>query len=508
MLFLSKNIRTLLTVKYTLVVALLMLMYSAVNLVYQYNYLKNQVDLNLKEDLEIIQEILLTNELIINPLHRLPDHHPKPYERFVEIWSDSGTVLYHSSAFQFEMLPHPPKPERYSQEPRYFSLQFPSGKKWRTIAAMVVTPKDRRIVRISMSEEHLSDQLLEIFIFMSLLTPLFLVIAVSTGYFLARQALKPIDTMVVQAKKIGAENLRERLTVINPNDELGNLATVTNELLDRIQLSFQQLKNFTADASHELRTPLTAMRSVGEVGLQSGQSPEYYREVIGSMLEENNRLTHLIDSLLFLSKADSEKLTLTLEEFDLFEFLEETKDILLILAEEKRQQMYVECSEHIQITADKRLLRRAVLNLIDNAIKYTPEAGNIIVTGKVIETSEKLVGQAFLPVKKIDLNQKRQTGMSVPPNNNIFQKSLISNSTIRISVADTGIGIPEEHAEKIFDRFYRLDKDRSRETGGVGLGLSIVQWIMSVHNGSVRVESKENGSVFIIELPNHHIKSR
>lgn len=465
--FLFRNIRTLLTVKYTLVVALLMFVYSAINLGYQYYYLSKQVDLNLEEDLEIIQEILLTNEVIINPRQELSNHHPKPYERFVEIWTDSGKALYHSSAFEFETHPPPPKPEKYFMEPRYFSFQFPNGENWRTIGAKVVTSKGHRIVRISMSEEHLYNQLVEIFSFMSLLTPLFLVFAVVTGYFLARQALKPIETMVIQAKRIGTENLRERLTVINPNDELGNLATVTNELLDRIHRSFQQLKNFTADASHELRTPLTAMRSVGEVGLQPGQSPEYYREVIGSMLEENNRLTHLVDSLLFLSKADSEKLVLKVEEFDLWEFLEETKNILLILAEEKQQQMLVECSENISTVADKILLRRAVLNLIDNAIKYTPIKGIITITG------------------------------AVQP-----------NRTITIAVEDTGVGIPQEFTEKIFDRFFRLDKDRSRETGGVGLGLSIVHWIMSVHNGTVHVKNKVHGSTFILEFPARSNHSR
>lgn len=460
MSFIQRNIRTLLTVKYAAVVALLMFMYSAVNLLYQYAYLREQTDLNLKEDLEIIEEILVTNEVIISPLHKRSDHLPKPYERFVEIWSEDGMVLYHSSAFRTETLPPPPRPERYTQEPRFFSFTFPDGDRWRTIGIRLETPNGIRIVRISMSEQHLFDQLWDIFRFMSLITPFFLLFAVLTGYLLARQALAPIDQMMLQARRIGAENLRERLTVANPKDELGQLAVVTNDLLDRIQRSFEQLKHFTADASHELRTPLTAMRSVGEVGLQPGQPAEAYREVIGSMLEENNRLTHLVDSLLFLSKADAGTAVLRLETFPADQFLQGSADILAVLAEEKGQILSVEVAEPLLISADKTMLRRAVMNLIDNAVKYTPTGGRIAVTAW--RTAD---GRAA------------------------------------IAVSDSGPGIPADQRERIFDRFVRLEKDRSRESGGTGLGLSIVQWVMRMHHGTVRVADSNDGSTFILELP-------
>jgi len=454
------NIRTRLTVRYTLVVALLMFLYSGLNLLFQYYYLSDQIDLTLKEDLEIIQDFLISNTIISSPLGRIPDHQPKSYERFVEIWTENGVALYHSSAFSEEILPPPPNPKRYSSEPRIFTFQFPSGERWRTIGAVVTTANERLIVRISMSEAHLYSQLLDIFGFMSLMTPLFLIGAVATGYFLARKSLKPIDMMTAQAKKIDVEKLHERLTVINPDDELGHLATVTNGLLDRIQQSFEQLRRFTSDASHELRTPLTAMRSVGEVGLQPGKSPEEYREVIGSMLEETGRLTHLINGLLFLSKAESEKLTLKIEEFNLVHFLEETCEMLRVLAEEKRQEMSVRCERSCTIRADKSLLRCAVLNLIDNAIKYTPDHGSIIITASA------------------SLSHRRS-----------------------ITISDTGLGIPETDREFIFERFYRLERDRSGSTDGVGIGLSIVQKIVKLHGGNITVHSDDHGTSFIIDLP-------
>lgn len=456
----SRNIRTVLTLKYTLVVALLMLIYSGINLGYQYYYLNKQLDLDLKEDFEIVQEILATNKLIINPLHYITNHYPKPYERFVEIWSDSGTVLYHSAAFEFEQFPSPPDIKQYTYQPQYFSLQSTSGKQWRTIAAIVSTPQSDRIVRISMDKDYVYSQLFDIFLFMTYLTPLFLIVAVSTGYFLARQALKPIDVMVIQLKRINTKNLDERLTILNPNDELGNLAMVINELLNRIKQAFEQLKNFTADASHELRTPLTAMRSVGEVGLLPGQPAEYYREVIGSMLEENARLTRLVDSLLLLSKADSGRIEIQKEKLDLLPFIKESIELVSILAEEKRQKIQVEGKQEVYANVDKILFRQALLNLIDNAIKYTPVDGIIIL--------RNYLDEAKLPV---------------------------------IEVADNGPGIPQEHQGKIFDRFYRVEKDRSRETGGAGLGLAIVQWVVSVHQGDISVESSSSGTLFRIKLP-------
>jgi heavy metal sensor kinase len=454
------NIRTRLTLRYTLVVALLMFFYSGLNLLFQYFYLSDQIDLTLKEDLEIVQDILVSNEKISSPFRLIPDHHPKPYERYVEIWTVNGVSLYHSSAFTEEMLPPPPNPDRYSSEPRIFTFQFPSGERWRTIGALVTTASERRIVRISMSEAHLFGQMLDIFGFMSLVTPLFLIAAVATGYFLARKTLKPIDTMVAQAKKIDAENLHERLTVLNPDDELGNLATVTNGLLDRIQQSFEQLRRFTTDASHELRTPLTAMRSVGEVGLQPGKKSEEYREVIGSMLEETGRLTHLVDCLLFLSKAESEKIKPAIEDFNLLDFLENIGDMLQVLAEEKSQSITARGDRELTIRADKSLLRRAVLNLIDNAIKYTPEHGSIHLT-------------VFAP----------------------------SSDRRCITVADTGPGIPETERAMIFERFYRLERDRSNGTDGVGIGLSIVQWIVRLHGGTITLDANVHGASFTINLP-------
>jgi signal transduction histidine kinase len=201
------------------------------------------------------------------------------------------------------------------------------------------------------------------------------------------------------------------------------------------------------------------MRSVGEVGLQQSTTVDEFREVIGSMLEENQRLTHLIDSLLLLSKADSGRTALKIERHNINQLIAECIELLSILAEEKKLILTFVDTALIFAEVDKLLLRRALINLIDNAIKYTPQFGSVT----------------------ISLEQKL--------------------NTVLINVQDTGIGIPQEHHEKLFDRFYRVDKDRSRETGGTGLGLAIVKWIVSVHGGSVSLKSLPKGSIFVLELP-------
>jgi len=455
-----KDIRTQLTFNFTIVLTFLLLVYAVINLTFQHNYLKRQLDLNLKEDFEIVEELLVTNEVIINPFLTESDHVPQPYERFVEIWSLDGRMLYHSSAFQFEELPPAPNPGRYGDTLQYFSFHFPGGEQWRTIGAIVRTPHGDRIVRISMSEGHIRAQILEFVEFLLLISPFFFLFTVGSGYLLARQSLKPIDIMIDQVRSFDASKIEDRLHILNPVDELGNLAGVLNDLLNRLQTAFEQLKRFTADASHELRTPLTVMRSVGEVALQGSHQNVTYREAIGSMLEENNRLTRLIDCLLFLSKADSNAVALSADEFDLIELIKETQDILSVLSDEKKQTITFRSDQTLSIIADKTLLRRAIINLLDNAIKYSPRGGEININA-----------------------------------------SAVPGGVVRVSFTDSGPGVPEEFREAIFNRFYRLEKDRARDTGGAGLGLSIVQWIVSAHKGHVWVEASAHGSVFILEIP-------
>src|SRR5262245_15199017 len=173
------------------------------------------------------------------------------------------------------------------------------------------------------------------------------------------------------ARFIHAQRLNDLLPVDNPDDELGRLATVFNETLTRLESSFEHMRRFTADASHELRTPLTAIRSVGEVGLRGKRDVAAYREIIGSMLEEVDRLAHLVDRLLTMSRADLGQTRLALEPVDLHELAAEVAAQLDVLAEEKQQSIAIEHSGPVRSMGDRMVLRQALLNLLDNAIKYS-----------------------------------------------------------------------------------------------------------------------------------------
>jgi signal transduction histidine kinase len=227
-----------------------------------------------------------------------------------------------------------------------------------------------------------------------------------------------------------------------------------------LQTAFDQLRRFTADASHELRTPLTAIRSVGEVSLQEQKSPAEYRDVIGSMLEEVDRLTRLLESLLVLSRADAGTIQLLRSDISLLGVVREASSLVEVLAEEKRQHIAIEGDETLLVSGDRLILRQAIINLLDNAIKHSPAESRIFV---------------------------RVQGAT--------------DNRVILDVIDQGTGIPKEHRHHIFDRFYRVDKARTREWGGAGLGLSITRWAVEAHGGGIELISEEGkGSTFRISL--------
>ena len=286
-------------------------------------------------------------------------------------------------------------------------------------------------------------------------------LAVGGGYVLAGRLLAPVGAMAATARRIGAESLAERLPVANPRDEFGQLAGVFNDTLSRLQDAFEQLRRFTADASHELRTPLTAMRSVGEVALQRPPNAAEAREVIGSMLEEVDRLTRLVENLLTLTRGESGRIPVARDVVNLGELTASVSDSLHVLAEEKHQRLLVETGLPVTAACDPAILRQGLINLLHNAIKYTPNGGAIRV-----------------------VVQRATSGEAV------------------IEVRDTGPGIPVADCHRIFERFYRVDGGRSREAGGVGLGLAIARWAVEANGGRIEVESQEGrGAMFRIVLP-------
>jgi len=290
------------------------------------------------------------------------------------------------------------------------------------------------------------------------LTPLALGGAAVGGWFLARRALTPVDAMVDAARKIEAEDLSRRLHTSESHDELGRLATVLNDMLTRLEHSFTAVHHFSADAAHELRTPLTILKGEMEVALQSSRSEDEYRRVLTSCLEEVDRLSALVQDLLFLARSDSGNLTGTDTPVDLATVFAEVIQPLRALAEATTVEVTASSPPSLWVNGNASMLFRLLFNLGENAIKYTPTGGRV----------------EFLL-------QRRGREAS-------------------LEVKDTGPGIPQEEQNRIFDRFYRGDPARSR--GGTGLGLALVRSIVTLHKGQISVASKVGeGTCFHVTLP-------
>ncbi len=291
--------------------------------------------------------------------------------------------------------------------------------------------------------------------------PAALLLAVVGGYLLAGRALSPVDALTRKAREITADRLSERLPVDNPDDEIGRLAAVFNETLARLESSFERLRRFTADASHELRNPLTSIRSVGEVVLQESSGVDEYRDAIGSMLEDVDRLTGLVDDLLVLARGDSFKGSVTAGSVDLISLAGGVVEELRVLSEDKNQTIATPPDDRpVMVRADENTLRLAISNIIHNAIRYAPGGGHI------------------------ELRVGREGGMAY------------------LDVMDDGPGIPPAERERVFDRFYRLDKARSRAEGGTGLGLSIARWAVGVNRGTIAFrEGDLSGACCRIAIP-------
>lgn len=300
----------------------------------------------------------------------------------------------------------------------------------------------------------------QFFSFLVILGPAVLFLSSIGGWFLARASLHPVDEITRTAKDITASNLSRRLPEAKTNDEIGRLSETLNDMISRLESSFEKIRQFTADASHELRTPLTILTGEMELALRTRKTPQEYQDVLSSALQEVLRLSHVVESLLLLSRTDMGQVQLHTEPTNLTETLADLADAATILGTQKDVYITFRHSENLFIRADHAKLYQMFLNLVDNAVKYTPEGGMISIT--------------------------------------VHRDGTFAEVRVR----DTGIGISPEHRKKIFDRFYRVDKARSRELGGAGLGLSIVQWIVEIHGGTINVESEPGqGSTFIVRLP-------
>lgn len=291
--------------------------------------------------------------------------------------------------------------------------------------------------------------------------PAVLLMASLGGYWISRRALAPVDQMTQAARSIGIQNLSQRLTVPATGDELERLSTTWNDMLARLETAVKRLSQFTADASHELRTPIALIRTTAELTLRRERSVETYREALRQIVVETERTARLVEDLLLLARADAGRPTLALERMELTPLVRDVCQQGQVLAHARQLEISTELpDEPVYVEANDPALRRMLLLLLDNAMKYTPAGG------------------------RITLSVDRGSGAAT------------------VAVRDTGVGIPEAALPHVFERFYRVDESRSRDAGGTGLGLSIAKWIAERHHASLDAESVVGqGSVFRVRFP-------
>lgn len=451
------RLRTRLTLWFAASILLILAPFLASVLVLEWRSMHAALDHHLEEDLEVAAEMAVLRGTAV--VWRTEAERDLGYDagrqRWVEVYTVEGRpVLLRGLATEQAIRAALSAPS--SGTIGFRTLQTPAGAHVRTLTAERTIGQHPFWVRVVRAEDGLRQDLRHLVILFSVLAPLAVLAAAFAGYVISGRALQPLSRMAERARSISADRLSGRLPVENEKDELGQLAVVFNDTFARLENSFERLKQFTADASHELRTPLTAIRSVGEVGLREACEPRAYQEIIGSMLEEADRLARLIDTLLTLSRWESGRVRPSPEDVDLRTLVQDVAGQLSVLAEERQVEIDVAFHEPLVVAADPVMARQAVINVLDNAIKFTREGGRVRIWSRSPGREQQLV------------------------------------------VDDEGPGIAPDQRRRVLERFYRIEGGRERGPGGAGLGLAIVHWALTANQGRIDIDTNEAGGARVV----------
>ena len=387
---------------------------------------------------------------------------PESRSRFIRVTSPGGGTLFESG---------PPKDRSFdpaqlsrvqlSPQETLRETRLPGGYDLVTYTLPCPSPTGGQfVIETGVPDQEADEVLRGLLVGLSLALPLVVGVSIGGGYLLMRRALSPLQEIAHSAEQISSHNLNERLPLPGTGDELERLTASLNRMIGRLESAFQHISRFTADASHELRTPLTALRGELEATAQYSQLPREARETIGSALEETERLSKIVQGLLTVSRLDAGEAEMEGVALDLSELAASTAEQMRLLAEDKNISLSCNAPEPVMVEGDRARLKQVVVNLLDNAINYTALGGRVRL---IVRT----VGDRAI-----------------------------------LEVEDNGVGISKDALPHIFERFYRVDKARSRQMGGAGLGLSIVHAICTAHGGEVQVDSTEGqGSRFAVRLP-------
>jgi heavy metal sensor kinase len=387
---------------------------------------------------------------------------PATNDRFVRVSHADGRVLFLSGApndRSFAPAEVPPWNDM-AEKPAAHQVTAPGGTRLLVATQRIHAHGDTFLVEVGGTLTTNEQLLHRLLVTLLLGLPVVLGVVILGGYILTKRALQPVQTMMRAAQDITGSQLSRRLPALSSDDEIAHLATVLNQMIARLDESFQNTARFTADASHELRTPLTIIRGELEAILLGRQLEPELRDAVASLLEEAERLVRIVEGLFALSRLDTGEAQTERVRFDLAKLAETTAEQMCLLAEVKHIDLVYDTSTCVEIEGDRSRLKQVVVNLLDNAIKYTPEKGRV-----------------SLAVRS-------------------------KNGSALMEVSDTGPGVSEAALPHVFERFYRADEVRSREIGGAGLGLSIVQSICTAHGGGVTAANTPPiGCRFTIELP-------
>jgi heavy metal sensor kinase len=452
------SIRSKLTAWYVAVLLASLSLFGIVAFVAMRKGIDKSVDENLEGQADGVAEVMgrVLQEAPARLQQELREHQElREQADFLQVCDQNGRWIYRSRLMTHYDLPVPVKPS-YSAY-NVMSVDLPLRVLVREISFAEATYR----IQVAIPMDDFYDAMDQFKLMILLLSPLVLVLASAGGYWLSRRALDPVDQITRATQEINSKNLAKRLGVPQSGDELQRLCETLNSMLGRLESSFNRITQFTADASHELRTPLALMRTTTEVSLRTSQTVADYREAHKEILAELENTSSLVEKLMLLARADAGVEALQRAPVNVAQCLRDACKDGQILAQAKQLKFAADIdAQDLVVQGDSQALHRLFLILIDNAVKYTAAGGSVT------------------------LGLRRSNGSAVT------------------EFRDTGIGISAADLPHIFDRFYRADKARTRDFGGVGLGLSIARWVAEAHRGSIEVQSTPGaGSVFRVRLP-------
>jgi len=459
-------LRLRLTLWYGSTLALVLIVFSAVLYNITARSLRDAVDQSLEETantaVRSLEERgflpLIDEEALLSQFPELAR-----IDKFFQIFSPSGTITLRSPNIKQHEVPlsRTALETTFSGKSIFESARYPKEPPLRLVSVPIMYRGTLLyIVQVGTSMESIEETLRRLLLVLLVTMPIALAVSLASGWFLAGRALRPVDAITLAAQRIAAGDLSQRLTVSTAPDEIGRLASMFNDMIGRLDVSFRQIRQFTSDASHELRTPLTVMKGETELALRRPRPLGDYQSVLESNLEEIDRMTRIVDELLFLSRADMGEVKMETLPVGLESLVEDIHRQARLLGQERNIAVTLGTVQPAVVQGDELRLRELLLNLVENAIKYSHQDGKVEI-------------------------------------------SLVADgSNARLSVTDQGIGIAPADLSQIFNRFFRTDGARAHTKKGTGLGLAICAWIAEAHKGRIDVTSDPGvGSTFTVTIP-------